>query len=745
MARNWHSRIIIMRHIHTNSALLRVLSLPAIVAILMACRADDADAHQGELDHAAIIDTSVDGVSTDAITDGESSCDPVPLSDTSRIEDPRTDEERVADAATDTESDLDSASDDCARDSLETDTVGGTDVPDAEMSALDAPVDVPDDEASPDVPVDVVFDTGDLDVCGNAPGQLFPPGAVWNTAVDTATLDLESAQIIAYLQANSAAGGTLFQIDWSNHRLEADGSTEHRSFTPSGAHYSPDCDTAPVPIPPGGAMNIAFRESGDLYWEDVITTDEPSPYELTGLTEGVEYAVSISIMNAEGVPSLFGLESMGTPMAALPPDDFESTSTPGGVQLNWTPRPELNTFEYIIERATAGEEFELLTTIPHPGSEYLDTDIEQGQLYLYQIKTRTAEMIIGQPGDIQEGSLASHHLGILVIDGTPDGGGPPSYPGDEEVDTFYDDLLQEFDVAGHWDRRDSIDVDVTISDADLAPYGIVYTHFDYTNAQIADDTSAFRKYLENGGKLMLSGWRMAYNVQGISGFSYGFGEGDFLFDIAGIDSVRAASSNDDAFIGASGVNGFPDLSFDAALYPYWDDVLPLMEAVWTETFPTGVEIIAEFQAFSDSSSVFHGNPVGLKGDSWIFLEVPLYYMTVESASDFMEASMEFLDAPPSGIGDIVNLDFPEKFTLSPTYPNPFNSRAVIRFALPIEGNVSIKAYDVNGRLAAEIVNDRFEAGSHEVNFNHPELSSGIYFIAMQSGSFHGVQKSLFIK
>ena len=254
MARNWHSRIIIMRHIHTNSALLRVLSLPAIVAILMACRADDADAHQGELDHAAIIDTSVDGVSTDAITDGESSCDPVPLSDTSRIEDPRTDEERVADAATDTESDLDSASDDCARDSLETDTVGGTDVPDAEMSALDAPVDVPDDEASPDVPVDVVFDTGDLDVCGNAPGQLFPPGAVWNTAVDTATLDLESAQIIAYLQANSAAGGTLFQIDWSNHRLEADGSTEHRSFTPSGAHYSPDCDTAPVPIPPGGAI-----------------------------------------------------------------------------------------------------------------------------------------------------------------------------------------------------------------------------------------------------------------------------------------------------------------------------------------------------------------------------------------------------------------------------------------------------------------------------------------------------------
>jgi len=92
-----------------------------------------------------------------------------------------------------------------------------------------------------------------LDACGNAPGQLFPPGAVWNRRIDGAALDPESAAIINYLQNNHRASQR-FQIDWSIHRLEADESVAHRSFSPSGSHYSPDCDLATIPVPEGGAI-----------------------------------------------------------------------------------------------------------------------------------------------------------------------------------------------------------------------------------------------------------------------------------------------------------------------------------------------------------------------------------------------------------------------------------------------------------------------------------------------------------
>jgi len=89
--------------------------------------------------------------------------------------------------------------------------------------------------------------------CGNDSGQLFPPSSIWNTAVDTAALDSESAAVISYLQANHTAGSR-FQIDFSIKVLEAGDSTPLRAFTPSDDFYSPDCDPAPIPVPETGSI-----------------------------------------------------------------------------------------------------------------------------------------------------------------------------------------------------------------------------------------------------------------------------------------------------------------------------------------------------------------------------------------------------------------------------------------------------------------------------------------------------------
>lgn len=100
--------------------------------------------------------------------------------------------------------------------------------------------------------------------CGNDPGQLFPPSSIWNTAVDTAALDSESATVISYLQANHTASAR-FQIDFSIKVLEAVDSTPLRAFTPSGDFYSPDCDPAPIPVPAGGSIEgeTGYECSGD--------------------------------------------------------------------------------------------------------------------------------------------------------------------------------------------------------------------------------------------------------------------------------------------------------------------------------------------------------------------------------------------------------------------------------------------------------------------------------------------------
>jgi serine/threonine-protein kinase len=94
---------------------------------------------------------------------------------------------------------------------------------------------------------------GSVGTCDNAPGQLFPPASIWNTPIDTAPLDSESAQIINYLQTNHTAAAK-FQIDFSIKVLKADASTPKQAFDPTGDFYSPDCDPAPIPVPAGGSL-----------------------------------------------------------------------------------------------------------------------------------------------------------------------------------------------------------------------------------------------------------------------------------------------------------------------------------------------------------------------------------------------------------------------------------------------------------------------------------------------------------
>jgi serine/threonine-protein kinase len=114
----------------------------------------------------------------------------------------------------------------------------------------------------------VVTGGGAVGACNGAATQLFPPGAPWNQAVDAAALDTESASIIAYLVAKHTASAR-FQITFDFNVLFADGSTPHRAFTPTGDFYTPDCDTAPVPVPSVGRLEgesgYACPSNGDCH------------------------------------------------------------------------------------------------------------------------------------------------------------------------------------------------------------------------------------------------------------------------------------------------------------------------------------------------------------------------------------------------------------------------------------------------------------------------------------------------
>lgn len=88
---------------------------------------------------------------------------------------------------------------------------------------------------------------------------------------------------------------------------------------------------------------------------------------------------------------------------------------------------------------------------------------------------------------------------------------------------------------------------------------------------------------------------------------------------------------------------------------------------------------------------------------------------------------------------------PTSFELSQNYPNPFNPETTINYSINKASNVKLNIYDVLGRLVKELVNENQLPGKYSVKFDGNNLSSGVYFYSINSGSTILTKKMLLIK
>ena len=88
---------------------------------------------------------------------------------------------------------------------------------------------------------------------------------------------------------------------------------------------------------------------------------------------------------------------------------------------------------------------------------------------------------------------------------------------------------------------------------------------------------------------------------------------------------------------------------------------------------------------------------------------------------------------------------PESHLLMTVSPNPFNPTAEISFTLDESKVIKLSVYDITGREVAVLINGYENAGSHKAAFNAGNLSSGVYFFTLQSGSDFTTVKSILLK
>ena len=93
------------------------------------------------------------------------------------------------------------------------------------------------------------------------------------------------------------------------------------------------------------------------------------------------------------------------------------------------------------------------------------------------------------------------------------------------------------------------------------------------------------------------------------------------------------------------------------------------------------------------------------------------------------------DMPPNVNTDSNINNIPNKLTLNPSYPNPFNPNTKISFDLPKSSKVKLQIVDFNGRGIANLLSNSLDSGTYNVNWNGTSdsgvnMSSGIYFIIL---------------
>jgi photosystem II stability/assembly factor-like uncharacterized protein len=126
---------------------------------------------------------------------------------------------------------------------------------------------------------------------------------------------------------------------------------------------------------------------------------------------------------------------------------------------------------------------------------------------------------------------------------------------------------------------------------------------------------------------------------------------------------------------------------------------------------------------------------------------------LNSVTKLKEASLiaqqnydNFFENVPIGINN-VSSEVPVQFTLYQNYPNPFNPSTTIRFEIPKQSFITLKLFDITGREISKLINQNVNAGyyEYELSADRYNLSSGVYYLTLESGELLKTVKIILLK
>jgi hypothetical protein len=246
-----------------------------------------------------------------------------------------------------------------------------------------------------------------------------------------------------------------------------------------------------------------------------------------------------------------------------------------------------------------------------------------------------------------------------------------------------------------------------------------------------------KAYLQNGGKLFVSGSEIAWDLDAAARGSAS--DEAFLRDYLKADYV----SDDANSFSVIGAGIFAGLNFTYGSAPYQEDYPDAINAV------NRGAVCLRYGNGQNAGVQFEGVfPNGAQPGKLVYLAFP--FETISSTlvrQEVMRRAFEFFFPAGNAVAEHATENAaPRQFVLLQNYPNPFNPSTKFRFGLPERSRVRLEIFDVLGRRVWRQAEKFFEAGYHEtewrgVDENNNALASGNYFLRMMAEGA-GQQKSV---
>jgi len=127
------------------------------------------------------------------------------------------------------------------------------------------------------------------------------------------------------------------------------------------------------------------------------------------------------------------------------------------------------------------------------------------------------------------------------------------------------------------------------------------------------------------------------------------------------------------------------------------------------------------------------------------------YVAGDVAALAGNASLLILPAQCDAVSAVVSDGLPSVSRLLGAVPNPFNPQTTISFDLPHQANVSLRIYDLTGRLVRTLLSNKV-AGSGRNNVVWQgrdeagrQVSSGVYFCRLEAGRYSESMRMVLVR